>query len=354
MPGLATADKWGTAVELLVNLKFGSQQYTRMPFMQAVQMVHDWVVVERSHCEQFLGLLNEDQWIVSGVSSFLSGATPPTDEMWEKPLDTLIKAMQRYQEACDYEETRPAPGHYDQAQWEAYQKRTRMDTARFVLECAVSDFNKVHKAWYDYRSKMGQGAEAARWILEMQVLILTTAATAGAGGMVTGAARGAVMKFAGKALVQGAGTLLTEGGKEVGLKVQESKTWREALGKIDYLKLGEKVLLSMVGSKFGDALANKFLSSIKPQLILDWDTGLYHVNWAGSTAEQALAKFLAKGPGKAIFTTAVGTVFSQLHAKKVDWTKLKYEDVFKEVLSQMMKNGAKDALQEFLKSGGVG
>ncbi|HWB08244.1 MAG TPA: hypothetical protein VG826_03430 [Pirellulales bacterium] len=348
MPGLSTSNKWGTAVELRVNLKFGSHQFTQMPFMDAVQMIHNWVVIERSQCEQYLGLFNQQHWIVSGISSFVSGATPPTDEMWEKPLDDLIQAMQRYQEACSYEETRPAPGHYSQAQWEAYQKRSRLDTARFLLECSVSDFNKVHKAWYDYRSKMEQGAEAARWILEMQVLILTTAATAGAGGMVTGAARGGLMKFGGKALVQGAGTLWSEGAKAVGLKLQKVED-------INYLKLAEKVFLAMVGSKFGDALSKHFLSYVKPQLMLDsWTTGLYRVNWAGSTAERALAEFLGKGAGKAIFTTAVSTVFGRLHAKKADLAKLKMEDVFKEVLQEMVKNGAKEALKAFLKSGGIG
>lgn len=335
-----------TTTDLRVDLTFGAHKFQQMPFMQAVQMVHDYVVTERSSWEKYVGLFNAKHWIVSSVSAAVGSAVPPTHAMWEKPLEDLVKAMTAYQSARTYQETRPAPPWYTQAEWEAYQKRTRLNTAKFMLQCAVSDYNKVHRAWHDYRKQLQLGAEVTCTMMEVAVIVLTTYATAGLGGAVAKGG-GAVAKFAGKALVSGAGTLYSEGAKAVGLKVQ-------GVEDINFAKLAEKTLLSMLASKFGDALSDKFLKMMTPKITGKEFLGIRLPNQYTS-AQQALAGFLGKSVGKGLFTSAVNSVLKRLHADKRSLEKLKKPEViFGEVIEEMLKNGLKEAFKAWLKKGGVG
>jgi len=321
---------------LKVNLKFGVQRFKRIPFSKAVDMIYNNVVIERKHFELHRRRMKEDHQIADAVSRFLAktaNVKPPTYKMWEKPIVTLIKAMGKQSEAYTYT---------------GYERRRRLLTARYLLTFAVSDYNKVHKAWYRYRNQLEKGAEGSILMMEITIMLLSTAIGAGAAARIassvpkifahTARARAIVLlKQAGA----GAGISLgTQSAKAVGMKIQ-------GVEDINYGKIILNTLTGFITGVAGGALAGRFLSMLTPRLTVNISTSGSLQPLAYTPTQKVVADFLGNTIGSDILKSAINATERSFKGKKVT-----VDNVLQNVIVEMSTRNAQEIFKQFLKATG--
>ena len=321
---------------LKVDLKFGVQRFKRIPFSKAVDMIYNNVVIERKHFELYVRRMKEDHYFADAVSRLLAktaNVKPPTYKMWEKPIGTLIKAMSKQSEAYTYT---------------GYERRRRLLTARYLLAFAVSDYNKVHKAWYEYRNQLEKGAKASILMMEITIILLSTAIGAGAAGRIassvpkifahTTRARAIVLV---KQAAAGAGISFgTQSAKAIGMKLQ-------GVEDINYGKIILNTLTGFITGVAGGALAGRFLSMLTPRLATSLSSSSVLQPLAYTPTQKVVTNFLGNALGADILKSAINATERSFRGKKVT-----VDAVLQNVIKEMSTRNAQEVFKHFLKATG--
>ncbi|MCA9051810.1 MAG: hypothetical protein KDA89_23895 [Planctomycetaceae bacterium] len=241
-----------------ITLQFGSRLWRDMPLDRAAEILTWHVNAERDAWQYHMDL-NEEHWIASFWSEALGDVEPPTSSQWQRPLTSIRSSLI------------------------AARSRNGDDRARSFFMQAVREYNSVHRHWKNYRNGVQEGGSRAVTIMEVSIVVLSTAATVGA-----------VPAGAGLSHAVAAGTAMTA--------IEQSAS---ALGnyfindeEVDYTKfftnIGMSTILGFVTGKVGE----KVLGAIAPRLSQTWKIDpklakeLFGKGGAGSNMQRFLTDFL--------------------------------------------------------------
>jgi len=305
--------------------------------LEAVDIIHDAVVIERMHCNRFLVRMRDEYLLTDAVSRLLAktgNVKPPTHKMWELPLATLMKAMRKVSEAYTYT---------------GYERKRRLVTARHRLLFAVSDFNKVHKAWYEYRNQLEIGAKAVILTMEITITLLSGALGAAASARIAASVprifahtfRAKMLVLTKQAAAKAGISLGVQTAKAIGMKLQ-------AVDDVNYGKIILNTLVSFSSDWVGGALSSTFLSMLTPKLAPSFSSSSGVLEpYKYTPTQELVADFLGDVLGKDILKSAAKAVENSIKGKKVT-----VDQILDSVIQEMATRNLKDKFKEFLKKAG--
>lgn len=310
-----------------VTLKFGSQKWNKILFDDAANMIETYVRAEHAACNKLVKEINKDYWITSFWSEVLGGAKPPAYADWIRPVSTLQSAR-------------------------SANRGSNYSAARMQLLKAVEHYNAVHRKWIGYRDRLDKGGNAAITTMEITIVVLSTAASAGYGAQVAGQstrllggawtipARGALLKGASMAGGLAGGTTAA---KQVGLVAQGVEK------KIDVAQIALDTIVAFGTSLVGGKLSEKFLQLMTPRVAaaITFDKTIVEAaKRAGvllpasySLPQQLLSEFLG-GAGTNMVAEAVKTAATKAKGKNMTMLELMTliaQEISKETLATALK-----------------